>query len=208
MRCNEAERQILASSGALGDTVKDHLSTCTACRDFAEMHRQVMFLGPTEVPSMELDASVLSYAAEALTAGHSGMHHLPKATRRIWLFPVLRAAAAAALVACALIWWYRRGNSAGNVPQVAMHEATAQSEVTWDEAELAWSVLDAEMEAVLSEMGGVKGNRAAISAQSRGGGENSGSALDSLDDRLLEFELELYLDSELLLGGGMSEVRG
>ncbi len=201
MRCEEAEESILEAGGVLSETVQRHVDACPECRAFRATHARMLAREAGPVPSKVLDQAVLAHASVARRrrqrAGFSGFHPV----RKIRAFPVLRVAAAAAVMAGASLFWLRMGREAIRQPEMA---AVVQGprDVGWDETELAWTVLDAEMETALSELsGGSAGSMSGSGAAATPPAE-SGSGLEGMDQRLRELELELYIEQELLPGNG------
>lgn len=213
MTCNEVQRKIIAAEHSLPAAVCAHLDACVACRAFAEVHRRALNPLPAVAPRADLDRQVLDAARGQLAAlrrsvpqkrGAGGEEPYGVGTgRRVLPFPSAWWAAAAALVVVGLVvaCLFLAGSLGTNEPGVARTTAPVAVSAAPD-----WRALDLDTDmlalAVDLAMNGSTTVTVASGAEDTAAGARAAAGTGaaragSIEDAILELELNLLLDEGL-----------
>lgn len=202
MKCKIVQRKLLSSAQQCQDEIAEHLRGCPDCRQFKRLLDETQSLKMVSEPGPKLDAMIRNYAAQAAAHRKTGSAN----TSPLPFFRFLRIAAAAAVVAVTLLLWHRH-HEAGSADQTAeLATLPAPSVQGWEDAGLAWSVLDAEMDNILADLRtGSQVSYMEGSSESKNGRRDFA---DGLDDQLFQLELEFYLEKESLSISSENNERG
>ncbi|OGV71382.1 MAG: hypothetical protein A3K19_01470 [Lentisphaerae bacterium RIFOXYB12_FULL_65_16] len=211
MTCNDAQRTIIADEQSLSAAVRAHLGSCSACRAFAEAHRHALIPRPGLTPPADLDRQVLLVARQHLAAWRRAVPQKQEGdtsrgvqpARQILLFPVAwwAAAAALAVVGVILACLFLAGRSGLKGPVVASSPSPVTTSTAPD-----WhaSALDADMLALAVDLAmdgpatvTVASGTEDTAVGKRGVAETRSARGSSIEDAILELELNLFLDEGL-----------